>query len=209
MPRLVSSSAPQARDVSTVGRGPAPAPAPAPDPGPGPIASTRSSGPSSRLSWGLALGLLSSLAACETKPNTQAELDYYSAMSPILEDNAQMAKDYQSLAAKIKKQDPEAADIGKMLDRQFIPAARALHDRADAVDPGNAALGDAHDLLTEAWDVRVTNFEAIHDAWKSQDLDAYKAAADASYANKTTEDRYFREINVALAPADVTLEAYP
>jgi hypothetical protein len=155
------------------------------------------------------LVLAAGLVACEGAPAAQAELDYHADLQPILADNAKMAKDFQALAARIKKESPDAKDIGKRLDRQFIPSAKALADRARAVQPGTTELTDAHVLLVEAWDARIEHFEGVRDAWKDQDLDAYQAAADASYASKTLEDRYFREVNIALAPADVTLQPYP
>lgn len=160
-------------------------------------------------SLALPLTLSATLAACDTAPQAQAELDYHAELQPILADNAKMAKDFQALAARIKKESPDADDVGKRLDRQFIPSAQALADRARAVQPATQELGDAHGLLVEAWEARVQHFEGVRDAWKDQDLDAYRAAADASYASKTLEDRYFREVNVALAPAAVTLQPYP
>lgn len=157
----------------------------------------------------LPLTLASALVACDPGPQPQAELDYHAELLPILADNAKMAKDFQALAARIKKESPDAKDVGKRLDRQFIPSAQALEDRARAVKPGTTELTDAHVLLVEAWAARVEHYEGVRDAWKDQDLDAYQASVDASYASKTLEDRYFREVNVALAPASVTLQPYP
>lgn len=157
----------------------------------------------------LPVTLAAALLACDPGPQAQAELDYHSALQPILTDNARMAKDFQALAARIKKESPDAKDVGKRLDRQFIPSAQALADRARAVQPGTTELTDAHVLLVEAWEARVDHFEGVRDAWKDEDLDAYEAAAAASYSSKTLEDRYFREVNVALAPAAVTLQPYP
>ncbi|MEC7948528.1 MAG: hypothetical protein VX265_13260 [Myxococcota bacterium] len=157
----------------------------------------------------LPAAMAAALAACDTAPAAQAEQDYYAALRPILADNAKMAKDFQSLAARIKKDAPDASDVGKRLDRQFIPAAQALAERAAAVQPGTAELADAHALLVTAWEARVTHYKGIHDAWKDKDLDAYRTASDASYSSKALEGRYFRQVNIALAPAAVTLTPYP
>lgn len=157
----------------------------------------------------LQVSLAAALGACDTAPAAQAERDYHAALRPILVDNAKMAKDFQSLAARIKKDAPDARDVGKRLDRQFIPGAQALADRAAAVQPGTQELADAHTLLVTAWEARVTHYEGIRDAWKDKDLDAYRAASDASYSSKALEDRYFRQVNIALAPAAVSLKPYP
>lgn len=147
--------------------------------------------------------------ACEVAPDAQAELAYHAEMSEILVRNKQVAKDFQRIAADVKKGGAEAGDIGKKLDRTFIPAVQGLLSDAKAVDAGTDELADAHGLLVEAWEIRATQYEAVRDAWKDQDLEALDAASDASYASKTLEDRYFRDVNIALAPAEVTLEAYP
>jgi len=149
------------------------------------------------------------MVACESEPAAEAELGYHSELQPLIADNAKMAKDFQVLAARIKKDSPDANDIGKRLDRQFIPSAQNLADRARAVQPGTPELNEAHTLLVESWDARVGYYEGVREAWKAQDLDAFQAAVDAGYRVRTLEERYFREINIALAPAAVTLQPYP
>ena len=157
----------------------------------------------------LTAALVVGLAACETAPAAQAELDYHASLQPIIADNVKMSKDFQALAARIKKDAPDAKDVGKRLDRQFIPSAQQLAERARAVQPLTPELVDAHGLLVQAWDARVQHYEGVRDAWQAQDLDAFQAAVDSAYTSRTMEERYFREVNIALSPAAVTLEAYP
>ena len=157
----------------------------------------------------LTAALVVGLAACETGPAAQAELDYHASLQPIIADNVKMSKDFQALAARIKKDAPDAKDVGKRLDRQFIPSAQQLAERARAVQPLTPELADAHGLLVQAWDARVQHYEGVRDAWQAQDLDAFQAAVDSAYTSRTLEERYFREVNIALSPAAVTLEAYP
>lgn len=149
------------------------------------------------------------VVACGSEPAADAELGYHSELQPLIADNAKMAKDFQVLAARIKKDSPDAKDIGKRLDRQFIPSAQNLADRARAVQPGTPELTEAHALLVASWDARVGHYEGVREAWKAQDLDAFQAAVDAGYRARTLEERYFREVNIALAPAAVTLQPYP
>ena len=87
------------------------------------------------------------------------------------------------------------------------PGDRA--ERARAVQPLTPELVDAHGLLVQAWDARVQHYEGVRDAWQAQDLDAFQAAVDSAYTSRTLEERYFREVNIALSPAAATLEAYP
>jgi hypothetical protein len=163
-----------------------------------------------RLPAAIACGAFALVApACEVTPDAQVELAYHAEMSEILVKNKQVAKDFQRIAAEVKKGSADAADIGKKMDRTFIPAAQGLLSDAKGVDAGSDELAEAHAHLVQAWEIRVTEFEAVRDAWKDQDLEALNAAADASYASKLLEERYFRDVNVALAPAEVTLTPYP
>jgi len=153
----------------------------------------------------LAVGML----ACGDEPAAEAEHGYHRELQPLIVDNAKMAKDFQVLAARIKKDSPGATDVGKRLDRQFIPSAQNLADRARAIDPATPELAGAHELLVASWDARVEHYEGVREAWKAQDLDAFQAAVDAGYTARTLEERYFREVNIALAPAALTLQPYP
>ena len=147
--------------------------------------------------------------ACGGQPAAEAELAYHSELQPLIADNAKMAKDFQVLAARIKKESPGAADVGKRLDRQFIPSAQNLADRARAIEPATPELTDAHAILVASWDARVGHYEGVREAWKAQDLDAFQSAVDAGYSARTLEEQYFREVNIALAPAALTLQPYP
>ena len=145
-------------------------------------------------------------AGCEVEPPTEAEVGYHAEMQELLAANATMSQDFAALALSIKEGESTPTDVAKRLDRQFIQSATALADRASEIQPGTQELSDAHALLLTAWRSRADNLAAIQKAYESQDVEALRDAAARELSIPILEARYFREVNVALAPASLTLQ---
>jgi|1048.fasta_scaffold122272_1 hypothetical protein len=159
----------------------------------------------SPLSWVLWGGL----GACQPAPAFEAERAYHGTMAGLLADNAALARQFQDLAVKVKKDRPAADVVAARFADDFIPAARTLADAAAAVTPGTRALTELHPQLVDAWSERVTLYESAHSAWKAQDLAALDRAAEATVLNRRAEEAWLRDVNIVLAGAELALEAYP
>ena len=153
--------------------------------------------------------LWAGLGACQPAPAFEAERASHGAMTGLLVDNAALARQFQDLAAKIKKERPAADVVAARFETDFIPAARTLAEGAAGVTPGTRALTELHPRLVDTWSERVQLYESAHAAWKAQDLAALDRAADATLLNRRAEEAWLRDVNIVLAGAELTLEAYP
>lgn len=148
-------------------------------------------------------------STCDLDPAASGARAYHDAVLPLLVENADMARDFRDLAATIKKKDPEAKSIARLMRKKFVPAAEDLADRAQAIHPEAAELQAAHTELVTAWTTRADAYEDLHAAWQAQDLEAFDEAAEANLLALRHEDRFYLMANEALAPYQLSLPAYP
>ena len=146
---------------------------------------------------------------CEQDPVATEAQTYHDEMVPLLVRNADLARDFRDLAADIKRDKTSAKDVARLMDTEVIPAAQALARDAAAVRPATLSFQQPHERLVSAWTDRLTAYQDIKAAWKTRDLDAYDRAAAANLEAHKRESHYYDEINVLLAPHQLSLEPYP
>ena len=147
-------------------------------------------------------------AACSMEEPVTPAATYYASMQPLMDDNAKVARDLQSLAAEIKKDAPDADKVAARLQDDVLPEARSLAKGAAAVAPQDPAIADAHTLVVEAWTARAKVVEDTLEAWRKADGAAASEAADRRYGAARTEARYFETINEILVPEGYVLQPY-
>jgi hypothetical protein len=159
----------------------------------------------------LAGALLSLSAACQ-KPDpgpAQAQA-YVAALSPILVDNARLAREMTTLAGEVKQNRTDAPQIAGRLEKALVPAAKQVAEHAGALDTPHPALKAAHAELVESWQDRAATYEDLAQAWKDQDLDGIERAMDEIDAWRSRQDRSIEALNTAVSAYGMpAVEAYP
>jgi hypothetical protein len=149
------------------------------------------------------------LLGCGPSAQERAAQDYVAGMTPLLKDNTKLSRYFLELAAQIKKQRASPQQISDKLQAEIIPAARALHTGAEAIQPGVAPLNGIHIGLVRAWYNRVQAYESMHRAWVADDLVAFEGATSDHKTVFKAEARYFDSIGPILAEYQLSLTQYP
>jgi hypothetical protein len=91
----------------------------------------------------------------------------------------------------------------------MIPAARALHEGATAIQPTAAPLDGIHMGLVRAWANRLSAYESMHTHWLEGDLTGFEGTAGDHKTVFKAEARYFDSVNGVLAEHHLSLTQYP
>ena len=149
------------------------------------------------------------LIGCGPDVQEQAARTYVTEMTPLLEDNHRLARTLLQLAEKIKYHRTTPQKVADQFDKELIPAARSLAERAQSIQPEQAPLNGIHQDLVRAWSNRQKAYVAMHAAWVDGDLAAYEAKAESHKTVFKAEARYFMNVNKTLSEYQLTLEQYP
>ena len=151
--------------------------------------------------------LFTALTACATDSASKAAEAYAHSMAPLLADDDALARKQIALAEGTTSGQLAALDVAERYNRELVPEAGALRDRAKAIEP-DAALPELqapHALLVQAWSDRAAAYLAILQAYKADDLAAFDAAAKKNLDAKATEEQYFDDVEKVLAAHGATL----
>lgn len=149
------------------------------------------------------------LLGCGPDAQQKAARTYVTDMTPLLEDNHRLARTLLQLAEKIKYHRTTPQEVADQFDKELIPAARSLAERAQTIQPAQAPLNGIHQDLVRAWANRQKAYVAMHQAWVDGDLAAYEAKAESHKTVFKAEARYFKNVNKTLSEYQLTLEQYP
>ena len=156
----------------------------------------------------LALGLPLASAGCAVQQPATAERAYHASMAPLVDRNAGIAQELETLAVGIKKGDASAEDIASVLDEKVLPEAKALATEVAAVEAGSPELKAAHEIIVGAWDDRADILGDSLAAWRAADADAAHAATERRYSAARAEALYFETINELLVQEGYVLQPY-
>ena len=151
--------------------------------------------------------LFTALTACATDSATKAAEAYAHSMAPLLADDEALARKQVALAEGTTSGQLAAPDVAERYNRELVPEAGALRDRAKAIEP-DAALPELqapHALLVRAWTDRAAAYLEILRAYRAADLTAFDAAAKKNLDAKATEEQYFDDVEKVLAAHGATL----
>ena len=151
--------------------------------------------------------LFIALTACATDSATKAAEAYAHSMAPLLADDDALARKQVALAEGTTSGQLGALDVADRYNRELVPEAGALRDRAKAIEP-DAALPELqapHALLVQAWTDRAAAYLAILQAYRAGDLTAFDAAAKKNLDAKATEEQYFDDVEKVLAAHGASL----
>jgi len=151
--------------------------------------------------------LFIALTACATDSATKAADAYAHSMAPLLADDDALARKQIALAEGTTSGKLAAADVAERYNRELVPEAGALRDRAKAIEP-DAALPDLqapHALLIQAWSDRAAAYLAILQAYRAGDVATFDAAAKKNMDAKAAEEQYFDDVEKVLAAHGATL----
>ena len=149
------------------------------------------------------------LLGCGPSAQEKAAQDYVAGMTPLLKDNTKLSRYFLELAAQIKKQRTSPQQVSERLQSEIIPAARALHTGAEAIQPEVAPLDGIHIGLVRAWNNRLRAYESMHKAWVAGDLAAFEGATSDHKTVFKAEARYFDSIGPVLEEYQLSLTQYP
>jgi hypothetical protein len=140
--------------------------------------------------------------ACATDSAGNAAESYAHAMAPLLADDDALARSQVALAEGTTSGRMSALDVADRYDRELVPAAGALRDRAKAIEVDEALpdLAAPHALLVQAWTDRAAAYLAILQAYRVDDLAAFDLAAKKNLDAKAAEEQYFEDVDKVLAP---------
>ena len=151
--------------------------------------------------------LLTALAACATDSASKAAEAYAHSMAPLLADDDELARKQIALAEGTTSGHLAAPDVAERYNRELVPEAGALRDRAKAIEP-DAALPELqapHALLVQAWTDRAAAYLEILRAYRAEDLPAFDAAAKKNRDAEAAEEQYFDDVEKVLAAHGATL----
>ena len=151
--------------------------------------------------------LFTALAACAPDSATKAAEAYAHSMAPLLADDDELARKQVALAQGTTSGKLTAPDVAERYNRELVPEAGALRDRAKAIEP-DAALPDLqapHALLVQAWSDRAGAYLALLQAYRANDMAAFDAAAKKNLDAKAAEEQYFDDVEKVLAAHGATL----
>jgi hypothetical protein len=151
--------------------------------------------------------LFTALAACTADPATEAAEAYAHSMAPLLADDDALARNQVALAEGTTSGRLSALDVADRYDRELVPTAGALRDRAKAIEVDSALpdLAASHALLVQAWTDRASAYLAILQAYRADNVAALEAAAKKNRDAKADEEQYFEDVEKVLAEHGATL----
>ncbi len=151
--------------------------------------------------------LFTVLTACAPDSATKAAEAYANSMAPLLADDDALARKQVALAEGTTSGELGALDVADRYNRELVPEAGALRDRAKAIEPDPALpeLQAPHALLVQAWTDRAAAYLAILQAYRADDLTAFDAAAKKNLDAEASEEQYFDDVEKVLAAHGATL----
>ena len=132
--------------------------------------------------------LLSQLIACGPDARETASRAYAEQMQSLWSENHAIGREFMDVAAKIKKEEIKALEITQRFEDRVVPRARALADKANAIETGTASLEQVHAGIVRAWEIRADAYEQIVKALENTDMQSYSRALNDNRAVRQAED---------------------
>lgn len=135
--------------------------------------------------------------------------EYATAMAPTFQKNAALGKEFQDVASRLKKGEITNADAADRFNRNAVPLAQEVANRAAAVHPEDPALAEAHAVLVKAWEDRAAAYTAAAKAFSQGDSAGFEAARTQIAAVGDREAAYLTAVNGYTQPLGVSVDLYP